>query len=146
MLLFEHLNISFIQHHSLQKWEVNAMKHRVRFHKTSNNERLWYMHMWMGGWSIRSIAQRTDRSPTTVRRWLRRLLQKHRLPTHEYWMHVFLYSMLIMKVNIFQGRVLLFWKEHANEIRCYGLSMDLSLIWSFIPLVSKLNKLIPLMI
>ena len=53
------------------------MGRRVRYHKTCSNERLWYMHMWVSGLSIRSIAQRTERSPTTVRRWLRRLFENH---------------------------------------------------------------------
>ena len=42
--------------------------------ETCSNERLWYMCLWAKGMSFRSIARRAGRSPTTVRRWVRRLL------------------------------------------------------------------------
>lgn len=79
-------------------WEVHEMMRCVRYRKTSGNERLWFMHMWVSGWSMRSIALRTDRSPTTVRRWLRRLLQKHRsiLLSLEDWPNAFLSSAFFM--------------------------------------------------
>ena len=69
-------------------FEVYEMGRRVRYHKTCDKERLWYMHMWVSGLSIMSIAQRTERSPTTVRRWLRRLFEDHRaiLLAPELWL------------------------------------------------------------
>lgn len=54
----------------------NEMRHRLCYYKTCSNERLWYVYMWVNGWSVRSIAQRAERSQTTVRRWLRRLVRK----------------------------------------------------------------------
>lgn len=45
--------------------------------KTCVNERLWYMYLWSGGLSFRSIAKMTGRSPTTVRKWVVRLLNEN---------------------------------------------------------------------
>lgn len=45
-----------------------------RCFKTVLNERVWYMYLWAGGLSFRTIAKMTGRSPTTVRKWVRRML------------------------------------------------------------------------
>ncbi|MPC55745.1 hypothetical protein E2C01_049689 [Portunus trituberculatus] len=36
-------------------------------------ERMWFMWQWKHGHSIRNIAKQTRRSPTTVRKWVKRL-------------------------------------------------------------------------
>ena len=47
---------------------------RSSYNETVPAERLLFMWLWSGGVSFRSIAKQTRRSPTTVRRWVRRLL------------------------------------------------------------------------
>ena len=50
---------------------------RCSYNETGPAERLLFMWLWSGGVSFRSIARQTRRSPTTVRRWVRRLLGDH---------------------------------------------------------------------
>ncbi|MPC52292.1 hypothetical protein E2C01_046156 [Portunus trituberculatus] len=47
---------------------------RCLYNETDPAERLLFMWLWSGGVSFRSIAKQTRRSPTTVRKWVRRLL------------------------------------------------------------------------
>ena len=46
-------------------------------YETCPTERIWFTMMWTKGMSFRSIAKRAGRSPTTVRRWVRRLLGQY---------------------------------------------------------------------
>ncbi|KAK8377673.1 hypothetical protein O3P69_013959 [Scylla paramamosain] len=47
---------------------------RCLYNETDPQERLLFTWLWSGGVSFRSIAKQTRRSPTTVRKWVRRLL------------------------------------------------------------------------
>ena len=49
--------------------------------KTGLIERSLFMWMWKNGQSVRCIAKQTGRSPTTVRRWVRRLQKEEYLQT-----------------------------------------------------------------
>ncbi|KAG0719125.1 hypothetical protein GWK47_051123 [Chionoecetes opilio] len=48
--------------------ERYKMNPSLRYFRTCSNERWWYIHLWTGGLSFRSIAKLTGRSPTTVRK------------------------------------------------------------------------------
>ena len=49
------------------------MNHRQPYNKICMAERMWFMWQWKRGVSIRNIAKQTRRSPTTVRKWVKRL-------------------------------------------------------------------------
>ncbi|MPC36941.1 hypothetical protein E2C01_030413 [Portunus trituberculatus] len=49
-------------------------------YETCPCERLWFTWLWSTGASFRAIAKRSGRSPTTVRRWVRRLLGQYLPP------------------------------------------------------------------
>lgn len=49
-------------------------------HNTSRSERLWFMWLWSRGVSVRNIAKRARRSPTTVKRWVKRLRAEQHTP------------------------------------------------------------------
>lgn len=52
----------------------NATTAQYAFYETCPVERLWFAWLWSQGMSFRSIAKHAGRSPTTVRRWVRRML------------------------------------------------------------------------
>lgn len=49
-------------------------------HNTSRSERLWFVWLWSLGISVRNIAKRARRSPTTVKRWVKRLRTQQFMP------------------------------------------------------------------
>lgn len=66
----------------------HTMRYSHKYFKTCLNERLWYIHLWAGGLSYRSIAKMTGRSATTVRKWVIRLLNENRLIcVWNWWKH-----------------------------------------------------------
>lgn len=52
----------------------NATTAQYACYETCPVERLWFAWLWSQGMSFRSIAKHAGRSPTTVRRWVRRML------------------------------------------------------------------------
>lgn len=57
-----------------------AMSRRQPCHNTSRGERLWFMWLWSRGVSVRNIAKHARRSPTTVKRWVKRLRTEQHTP------------------------------------------------------------------
>lgn len=57
----------------------SEMDRRQPYNKICMRERLWFLWLWKRGYSMRLIAKHTGRSPTTVRKWVKRLQQDHRL-------------------------------------------------------------------
>lgn len=59
----------------------NATTAQYAFYETCPVERLWFAWLWSQGMSFRSIAKHAGRSPTTVRRWVRRMLGEEEIVT-----------------------------------------------------------------
>lgn len=64
---------------------VTIIMDETALHETGNKtclfERSLFMWLWKNGQSVRCIAKQTGRSPTTVRRWVRRLQKEEYLQT-----------------------------------------------------------------
>ena len=61
---------------------------RHAYNETGPAEQYLFTWLWFGGMSFRTIAKQTRRSPTTVRKWVRRLLGKNIPRTRHYRMAV----------------------------------------------------------
>lgn len=57
------------------------MNCRQPYNKICMAERLWFLWQWKHGHSIRNIARQTGRSPTTVRKWVKRLSKEEHQAT-----------------------------------------------------------------
>lgn len=78
MLITKRLMYLFFWQISAFLWNSN-MKLREANNKTCLAERNLFIWLWKCGHSVRYIGRQTGRSPTTVRRWVRRMLNEEYL-------------------------------------------------------------------
>lgn len=69
--------------HSICLTIPSRMSRRRLYNETGPSERLWFAWLWAAGLSFRCIARRARRSPTTVRRWVKCLLEEEHKATSE---------------------------------------------------------------